>query len=189
MNIQTQIPTPLVKHWVHYCWWRLIQAANKRQLLRNIKRSDNVTEQYTINLPSTIAFYGRHLKNCRLLYRGFCGKLSQFLLHCCRSQIKAHGKANNGNRCKEKGNSHTYNYRCEARGALGCRPLRPPPTHPLCICSYLATRMQDKIINIKTVNRSFENVVSFKYMWMTVTNHSYNSMEQSPSWEANSMHS
>jgi hypothetical protein len=51
-------------------------VAGNCQLLRNIKRSDNVTEQYTINLPSTIAFYGRHLKKLlltlsRLLWKTF----------------------------------------------------------------------------------------------------------------------
>jgi hypothetical protein len=41
----------------------MIQAANNCQLLRNIKRrSDNLTEQCTVYLPSTIAFYGRNLK-------------------------------------------------------------------------------------------------------------------------------
>jgi hypothetical protein len=33
------------------------------QLLRNMQeKRDNVAEQYTINLPPAVAFYGRHLK-------------------------------------------------------------------------------------------------------------------------------
>jgi hypothetical protein len=56
-----------------------------------------VTEQYTLNLPSTIAFY----KNC-LLFTGFYRKLSHFVLHCCRSQIKVHAQGKLLQQYKEK---------------------------------------------------------------------------------------
>jgi hypothetical protein len=40
-------------------------------------------------------------------------------------------KANYGNNIRRKDNSDIYKYRCEAREALGRRPLRPPPSPPV----------------------------------------------------------
>jgi hypothetical protein len=110
MNIQTQITIPLVKHWeVHHCWWRLIQASNNCQLLTKINRSsDNVTEQYTLNLLSTIALYGRHVKIVIYSPQAF---IENFLNSCfiiVGLWWKYVYNANYGNNIRRKGNSDTY---------------------------------------------------------------------------------
>lgn len=87
LNIQTQITTPLVKHWkVRHCLWRLIQAASNWQLLSNIKRSDSVAKQYVMNVALTIAFYGKHLKIMFILYKLL--SKPQLHHHCCQSEIE-----------------------------------------------------------------------------------------------------
>jgi hypothetical protein len=89
-----------------------------------------VIEQYTVNLPSTIAFYGRHLKITIYSPQAFIEDfLNSFLVVVGLGQ-KYMYKVNYGSNVRRKGNFDTYKYRREARDAQGRRPLRPPLHRP-----------------------------------------------------------
>jgi hypothetical protein len=80
MNIRTQI-TPLVKHWdVLYCWWRLIQAANNCQLLRNVKRRIMWTNsKYTITTKWSME--NKSILQMRFYYSYFACFIGPFIAH------------------------------------------------------------------------------------------------------------
>jgi hypothetical protein len=67
----------------------LSQAANNRQWLSNMKRLDNVTEQYTFILQLTTASYGRYLRIDVYSPQALSETFS-ILLHCYRSLKKVH---------------------------------------------------------------------------------------------------
>jgi hypothetical protein len=70
--------TARVKQWeLCHCWWRLTRTANKYQLLgHSNQKSDIVTEQYIICLPSAVAFYGRHLTKLQFTFHGLLSETS-----------------------------------------------------------------------------------------------------------------
>lgn len=84
-----------------------------------------MNKQYRVNLPLTIEFYGRHLKNC-VLPTGCHWKLSQFFLHCCQSSIKVHVWGNLWKQCKKK--RKFWSIWVQVWGMQGLGPLLTLPT-------------------------------------------------------------
>jgi hypothetical protein len=84
-----------------------------------------VTEKYIVNLPLTIAFYGRHLNNFIYSSQAFIKNFLNFFFIVVGLRKKYMQKTHHVNNVKRKCNFDIYKYRCEA---LGCCP---PSSLPL----------------------------------------------------------